>query len=100
MNTTLETTADPSPKELAFLGEQLSAFNDSDVGPANRKALAVFVRDEHGAVVAGISGYTASGAGSMCNGCGLMSDCAASAWPAGCWTPPNMRPPHAAVMAP
>ncbi|MER8481256.1 GNAT family N-acetyltransferase [Mesorhizobium sp. M1322] len=61
MNTTLETTADPSPKELAFLGERLSAFNDSDVGAARRKALAVFVRDEHGAVVAGISGYTAWG---------------------------------------
>ncbi|AZO64180.1 MULTISPECIES: GNAT family N-acetyltransferase [unclassified Mesorhizobium] len=61
MITTLETTADPSPKELAFLGERLSAFNDSDVGAANRKALAVFVRDEHGAVVAGISGYTAWG---------------------------------------
>ncbi|TIL36347.1 GNAT family N-acetyltransferase [Mesorhizobium sp.] len=61
MNMTLETTADPSPKELAFLGERLSAFNDSEVGPANRKVLAVFVRDEHRAVVGGISGYTAWG---------------------------------------
>ena len=61
MDTTLETTADPLPKDLAFLGEQLSAFNDSDVGVSGRKALAVFVRDENGAVVAGISGYTAWG---------------------------------------
>lgn len=61
MNTTLETTADPSPAELAFLGERLSSFNDSDVGASGRKALAVFVRDEQGAVVAGISGYTAWG---------------------------------------
>ncbi|TIL92726.1 MAG: GNAT family N-acetyltransferase [Mesorhizobium sp.] len=61
MNMTLETTADPSPKELAFLGERLSAFNDSEVGPANRKVLAVFVRDERRAVVGGISGYTAWG---------------------------------------
>lgn len=61
MNTTLETTADPSPKEIAFLGERLSAFNDGEVGAAGRKALAVFVRDEHGALVAGISGYTAWG---------------------------------------
>jgi GNAT superfamily N-acetyltransferase len=61
MNMTLETTADPSPKELAFLGERLSAFNDSEVGPANRKVLAVFVRDERRAVVAGVSGYTAWG---------------------------------------
>lgn len=61
MNTTLETTADPSPEELAFLGERLSSFNDSDVGASGRKALAVFVRDEKGKVVAGISGYTAWG---------------------------------------
>jgi hypothetical protein len=99
MNTTLETTADPSPKELAFLGERLSAFNDSDVGAAGRKALAVFVRDEHGAVVAGISG-TPPGAGSMCKGSGSMSDCAASTWPAGCWTQPNRKPSRAAVTAP
>ncbi|TJW40317.1 MAG: GNAT family N-acetyltransferase, partial [Mesorhizobium sp.] len=61
MNTTLETTADPSPEELAFLGERLAAFNDSDVGASGRKTLAVFVRDENGKVVAGISGYTAWG---------------------------------------
>ncbi|MER9892491.1 GNAT family N-acetyltransferase [Mesorhizobium sp. M0119] len=60
-NTTLETTADPLPHELAFLGERLTAFNDSDVGASGRKTLAVFVRDERGAIVAGISGYTAWG---------------------------------------
>ncbi|TIW31361.1 MAG: GNAT family N-acetyltransferase, partial [Mesorhizobium sp.] len=61
MKTTLETTADPSARELAFLGEQLTAFNDADVGASGRKSLAVFVRDEAGKVVAGISGYTAWG---------------------------------------
>ncbi|MET2828086.1 GNAT family N-acetyltransferase [Mesorhizobium shangrilense] len=61
MNTILATTADPRPEELAFLGERLTAFNDSDVGTSGRKPLAVFVRDEDGAVVAGISGYTAWG---------------------------------------
>ncbi|TIU59538.1 MAG: GNAT family N-acetyltransferase, partial [Mesorhizobium sp.] len=61
MKTTLETTADPSAQELAFLGEQLTAFNDADVGASGRKSLAVFVRDETGKVVAGISGYTAWG---------------------------------------
>jgi GNAT superfamily N-acetyltransferase len=61
MNTTLETTADPLPEELAFLSERLTAFNDGDVGASERKALAVFVRDEIGAIVAGISGYTAWG---------------------------------------
>ncbi|WP_376705787.1 GNAT family N-acetyltransferase [Mesorhizobium sp. ISC25] len=60
-NTTLETTADPLPHELAFLGERLTAFNDSDVGASGRKTLAVFVRDKRGAIVAGISGYTAWG---------------------------------------
>ncbi|MFA6157189.1 GNAT family N-acetyltransferase [Mesorhizobium sp.] len=61
MNTTLETTADPMPEELAFLGQRLTAFNDGDVGASGRKALAVFARDDAGAVVAGISGYTAWG---------------------------------------
>jgi len=61
MKTTLEITADPLPQELAFLGEQLTAFNDSDVGASSRKTVAVFVRDEDGKVVAGISGYTAWG---------------------------------------
>ncbi|MES0112103.1 GNAT family N-acetyltransferase [Mesorhizobium sp. M0013] len=61
MKTTLETTADPSSDDLAFLAERLTAFNDGDVGPSGRKPIAVFVRDEHGAVVAGISGYTAWG---------------------------------------
>ncbi|RUV29511.1 GNAT family N-acetyltransferase, partial [Mesorhizobium sp. M7A.F.Ca.MR.148.00.0.0] len=51
MNTTLETTANPLPEELAFLGERLTAFNDGDVGASERKALVVFVRDEDGAVV-------------------------------------------------
>ena len=61
MNTTLESTANPLPEDLTFLAERLTAFNDGDVGASERKALAVFVRDEHGAVVAGISGYTAWG---------------------------------------
>jgi GNAT superfamily N-acetyltransferase len=61
MKTTVETTGDPSPEDLAFLGEQLAAFNEMDIGPADRKALAVFARDESGAIVAGISGFTAWG---------------------------------------
>ncbi|RUZ37609.1 GNAT family N-acetyltransferase, partial [Mesorhizobium sp. M7A.F.Ca.US.003.02.1.1] len=61
MNTTLETTANPSPQDLTFLSERLTAFNDGDVGASERQALAVFVRDDAGAVVAGISGYTAWG---------------------------------------
>ncbi|TGV52343.1 GNAT family N-acetyltransferase, partial [Mesorhizobium sp. M00.F.Ca.ET.149.01.1.1] len=59
MKTTLEITAEPLPRDLAFVGESLTAFNDGDVGVSGRKTLAVFVRDDAGGVVAGISGYTA-----------------------------------------
>lgn len=61
MTVTLETTATPAPDDLAFVGQRLSAFNDADVGPAERTPLAVFARDEMGGIVAGISGYTAWG---------------------------------------
>lgn len=61
MKTTLEITAEPAPHDLAFVGESLTAFNDSDVGTSGRKPLAVFVRNDAGAIVAGISGYTAWG---------------------------------------
>lgn len=61
MKTILETTAEPLAEDLAFLAERLTAFNDRDVGHSGRKPLAVFVRDGAGAVVAGISGYTAWG---------------------------------------
>ncbi|MDX8524216.1 GNAT family N-acetyltransferase [Mesorhizobium sp. MSK_1335] len=61
MKTTLEVTAEPLPQDLAFLSGSLAAFNDADVGVSGRKPLAVFGRDEHGAVVSGIAGYTAWG---------------------------------------
>ncbi|UCI07076.1 GNAT family N-acetyltransferase [Mesorhizobium sp. B1-1-8] len=61
MKTTLEITAEPLPRDLAFLGERLTAFNDGDVGASDRKPLVVFVRDNAGEIVAGISGYTAWG---------------------------------------
>ncbi|TIQ07414.1 GNAT family N-acetyltransferase [Mesorhizobium sp.] len=61
MKMTLEITAEPLPQDLARVGEGLTAFNDSDVGASGRKTLAVFVRDDAGAIVAGISGYTAWG---------------------------------------
>ena len=61
MKTSLEVTAEPLPQDLAFLSGSLTAFNDGDVGASGRKPLAVFVRDETGAIVAGISGYTAWG---------------------------------------
>lgn len=54
-------TASPSPEDLEAIGTGLSAFNEADVGPVHRTPLAVVVRDAAGAVVAGISGYTAWG---------------------------------------
>ena len=57
----ISTTDTPSPAELAVIGGGLTAFNEADVGPADRKPLVVVVRDEGGGIVGGISGYTAWG---------------------------------------
>lgn len=54
-------TATPSPAELETIGGGLAAFNAGDVGPADRVALAVIVRDGANDVAAGVSGYTAWG---------------------------------------
>ena len=57
----IEVTATPDPADLARVGDGLAAFNDADVGPSGRLPLAVFLRDQAGKVVGGISGYTAWG---------------------------------------
>ncbi|MCJ9672669.1 MULTISPECIES: GNAT family N-acetyltransferase [unclassified Neorhizobium] len=59
--TQFDVTASPSPEELAVIGEGLTAFNDADVGPSERKALAVLIRDIDDKVIGGLSGYTAWG---------------------------------------
>ncbi|WP_037076399.1 GNAT family N-acetyltransferase [Neorhizobium vignae] len=59
--TQLDVTASPSPEELAVIGEGLAAFNDADVGPSERKPLAVLIRDVEDKVIGGLSGYTAWG---------------------------------------
>ncbi|MBB4521091.1 GNAT family N-acetyltransferase [Rhizobium leguminosarum] len=56
-----ELTASPSPEELAAITDALSAFNNSDVGPSNRRPLAVLIRDTDGKVTGGLSGFTAWG---------------------------------------
>ncbi|MBB4145294.1 GNAT family N-acetyltransferase [Rhizobium rhizoryzae] len=61
MNTKLVVTDKPEPNELGAIGENLSAFNDADVGPSERRTLAILVRDEAGALKAGINGYTGWG---------------------------------------
>ena len=57
----LTVTDTPAVEDLSAIGDGLVSFNVADVGPAERRALAVVVRDEAGQVVAGISGYTAWG---------------------------------------
>ena len=54
-------TAEPLAVELEAISGGLTAFNEADVGPAQRLPLAVVVRDEDDPIVAGISGYTAWG---------------------------------------
>jgi GNAT superfamily N-acetyltransferase len=57
----ISTTDAPSPEELNVIGGGLTAFNEADVGPANRKPLAVVARNDAGEIAGGISGYTAWG---------------------------------------
>lgn len=61
MALSLTVTDAPDEDEVATIGGELARFNDADVGPSGRRPIAVVVRDESGALVAGISGYTAWG---------------------------------------
>lgn len=56
----LTLTSEPDPRDLARIGDSLTAFNTSDVGPSGREAIAVLVHAD-GELVAGLSGYTAWG---------------------------------------
>ena len=56
-----ELTASPSPEELAAITDALTAFNTGDVGPSDRRPLAVLIRDTDGKVTGGLSGFTAWG---------------------------------------
>lgn len=57
----ISVTETPAAEDLAVIGGRLTAFNEADVGPADRRPVAVVVRDGTGTIVAGISGYTAWG---------------------------------------
>ena len=57
----ISVSAAPTAAELERIGGGLASFNDSDVGPAGRVALAVLVRDAAGKLCGGLSGYTAWG---------------------------------------
>ncbi|MBE7734130.1 GNAT family N-acetyltransferase [Devosia faecipullorum] len=58
---TIEVTDSPAAEDLDIIGRQLTAFNDADVDPSERRPLAVVMRDDDGAILAGLSGYTAWG---------------------------------------
>lgn len=53
-------TSTPDPGDLQIIGDSLTAFNTSDVGPSGREPIAILVHSE-GELVAGLSGYTAWG---------------------------------------
>lgn len=57
----MEVTETPAADALERIGKGLSSFNEADVGPAERRPLAVLVHSSDGRLVAGISGYTAWG---------------------------------------
>ena len=60
MTVSLTLTEAPTGDDLATIGDGLAAFNEADVGPANRRPLAVILRDGD-SIVGGLSGYTAWG---------------------------------------
>ncbi len=51
----------PTPEEIRFLEDRLYEFNVAVTGIADGRALAVFVRDEGGQIVAGVCGHTWGG---------------------------------------
>ena len=53
-------TDDANDPAIARIGAELTAFNHIDVGPSDRRPIAVLLR-EGDTVIAGLSGYTAWG---------------------------------------
>jgi GNAT superfamily N-acetyltransferase len=58
MTLSLSLTDDPAPADLATLGDGLTAFNAELFGLAHRRNLALFLRDDGGAVQGGLWGNT------------------------------------------
>ena len=52
---------DPTPAEIGLLEDNLYAFNAQATGIVDALSLAIFGRNEHGEVVAGLSGHTWGG---------------------------------------
>jgi ribosomal protein S18 acetylase RimI-like enzyme len=51
----------PSEADVAFLGDQINEFNIRTTGIPFRGPVAAFVRDDEGAIIAGISGFVWGG---------------------------------------
>lgn len=51
-------TENPDPEDVAAITRNLVAFNDADYGPADRRQLAITVRNHSGELIGGISGST------------------------------------------
>jgi GNAT superfamily N-acetyltransferase len=51
----------PAEQDLAFLEDQINRYNIAQVSVFDARRLAIFVRDEQQAMLAGISGYTWAG---------------------------------------
>ena len=49
---------DPRPEDVAALDEHLHRYNVAATGPDDGRWLAIFVRDDAGAMVAGLHGWT------------------------------------------
>jgi GNAT superfamily N-acetyltransferase len=57
----IELTAAPSGEDLDAILKGLTAYNEAEVGPADRIPLAVLIHDDDGNVIGGLSGYTSWG---------------------------------------
>jgi GNAT superfamily N-acetyltransferase len=57
----LELTDSPSSEALAVILAGLTNFNEGEVGPSERQAIAVLIRDDQEQVIGGLSGYTSWG---------------------------------------
>ena len=51
----------PDQGDTTFLSEQIFAYNAARTGRGDGRSLAIFVRDDAGAILAGLSGYTWGG---------------------------------------
>ena len=50
--------SEPKPEDIRLLEDRIYEFNVQATGPSDGKLLAVFLRDDTGAVVGGIYGWT------------------------------------------